>query len=246
MRTLLLCLVIWFAPSLHAQVQNQPLLIGAEDDWAPFSSAENGQPTGMAVDIVRAIFADANIPIKLVSVPYARCMRETKSGRLAGCFDTLPDAQMLRDYLFHTKPLFSDPLLILARADRPVASVQVRDLEDTRVVITHGYSYGDEFESNHKIQRIEGVADISNLRMLVAGRADYAIVYQRILRHQMRNKGHDLSGQLKTVGQLSDAKLYLSFSRNWADMPGVIERFNAAHARLARNGAIAAIHQKWD
>jgi polar amino acid transport system substrate-binding protein len=69
-------------------------------------------------------------------------MPEPRSGRLAGCFDTLPDAQMLRDYLFHAKPLFSDPLLILARADRPVASVQVRDLENTSVVITHGYSYG--------------------------------------------------------------------------------------------------------
>jgi polar amino acid transport system substrate-binding protein len=141
-RILLLCLAIWFAPSLHVQAQTQPLLIGAEDDWAPFSSVENGQPAGMAVDIVRAIFADANISIKLVSLPYARCMREPRSGRLAGCFDTLPDAQMLRDYLFHAKPLFSDPLLILARADRPVASVQVRDLENTSVVITHGYSYG--------------------------------------------------------------------------------------------------------
>ncbi len=79
-------------------------------------------------------------------------------------------------------------LLILARADRPGTSVQVRDLENTRVVITHGYSYGDEFESNIKIQRIDGVAD----------------------------------------------------------MPSVIGRFNAAHARLARNGAIAAIQKKWD
>jgi polar amino acid transport system substrate-binding protein len=105
---------------------------------------------------------------------------------------------------------------------------------------------GDEFESNNKINRIEGVADLSNLHMLVAGRADYAIVYQRVLRHQLRSKGHDLSGQLKTVGQLSEAKLYLSFSRNWADMPSVIERFNAAPARLARNGAIAAIQKKWD
>lgn len=223
-----------------------PLLIGAEDNWAPFSSAEKGQPTGMAVDLVRAIFAEAGIPIQLVSVPYARCMAETKAGRLAGCFDTLPDANMRRDYLFHAKPLFSDTLLILARADSTQSQLREQDLENKVVLTTHGYSYGDAFEGNSRIQRMESVADLNILRMLARSRADYAIVYQRILAYQLRDGAKDLAGQLKAVGRLEDANLFVSFSRGWPQIDTTIERFNAAHNRLLRSGRIAKIQKQWD
>lgn len=223
-----------------------PLLIGAEDNWAPFSSAENGQPTGMAVDLVRAIFAEAGIPIQLVSVPYARCMAETKAGRLAGCFDTLPDAQMRRDYLFHAKPLFSDTLLILARADSTESRLREQDLENKVVLITHGYSYGDAFEGNSRIHRMESVADLNILRMLARSRADYAVVYQRILTYQLRDGAKDLAGQLKAVGRLEDANLFVSFSRGWPQIDTTLERFNAAHNRLLRSGRIAKIQKQWD
>ena len=240
------CFAVLWALAFNAAAQTQPLLIGAEDDWAPFSRAKNGQPVGMAVDIVRAIFGQANIPVKLVALPYARCMLETKAGKLGGCFDTLPDAQMQRDYLFHAKPLFSDPLLIITRADSKDSAVKIQDLQGKRVLITHGYSYGDEFESNFLIQRVQSTSDLSNLRMLVAGRAEYSIVYRRILGHQLRGKARDLASQIKPVGQLPNAQLYLSFSRSYPGIPDVIERFNEAHNRLLRDGTIAAISKKWE
>lgn len=245
--------VLWLGGGLSAAAETPPthttvapLLIGAEDNWAPFSSADNGQPTGMAVDLVRAIFEEAGIPIQLVSVPYARCMIETKAGRLAGCFDTLPDAQMRRDYLFHAKPLFSDTLLILARADSTESQLRERDLENKVVLITHGYSYGDAFESNSRIKRMKSVADLNVLRMLARSRGDYAVVYQRILAYQLRGSAKELTGQLKAVGRLEDAHLFLSFSRAWPHIDTTIERFNAAHDRLLRSGRIAKIQKQWD
>jgi polar amino acid transport system substrate-binding protein len=240
------CFAVLCVLALNAAAQTKPLRIGAENDWAPFSSAENGQPVGMAVDIVRAIFAQADIPIQLVALPYARCMLETKAGKLAGCFDTLPDAQLQRDYLFHAKPLFSDPMLILTRTESKVSAAKVQDLQGKRVLITHGYSYGDEFENNFLIQRVESSSDLSNLRMLVAGRADYSIVYRRILDHQLRGNAKDIASQIKPVGQLSNAQLYLSFSRSYPGLPAVVERFNEAHNRLLRDGTITAIAKKWD
>lgn len=223
-----------------------PLLIGAEDNWAPFSHAINNQPAGMAVDLVRAIFAEAGISIQLVSLSYARCMAETKAGRLAGCFSTSPDAQLRRNYLFHAKPLLSDALLILSRAESAESGLRVEHLENKVVLVTHGYSYGEAFESNTKIKRMESVADLNILRMLARGRADYAIVYQRILAYQLRGEAKDLTGQLKVVGHLETPQLFLSFSRSWPDINNHIERFNAAHNRLLRSGRIAKIQKQWD
>ena len=245
MRTLFVGVILWLLGS-SVGAQTPVLLIGAEDDWAPYSSAENGQPKGMAVDIVQAIFAQAKLPVELVSMPYDRCMAEAKAGRLAGCFDTVPDAQMRRDYIFHAKPLFSDFVAILMRKDSPVASMQLRDLENKSVIVTYGYTYGEEFEGNKKIQRMDAIGDINVLRMLKAGKGDQAIVYSRILSHLMRGKGKDMEGAFKVVGRLPENPLYLTFSRRWPDITEVTKRFNAAHDQLLKSGAIAAIEKRWD
>jgi polar amino acid transport system substrate-binding protein len=222
------------------------LLIGAEDDWAPFSSVKQGKPVGMAVEIVSAIFAEANLPVQLVPMSYDRCMQEALSGRMHGCFDTVPDTQLRHDYLFHAKPLFSDTTLIVVRNDSPDARLQLHDLEGRKVITTSGYTYGDAFERNKKVERVQAIGDINTLRMLKSGAADQAIVYRRILAYLLKGKGQDLRGALKPVGTLADNALYLSFSRHMPDAKKVLAQFDAAHLRLMKSGAIARIEKRWE
>lgn len=246
LRSILGCLALWCLSLQPAAAQSQPLLIGAEDDWAPFSSVDNGRPVGMAVDIVNAIFTEAGLLAQLVPMPYDRCMKETLSGRLQGCFDTAPDKQLKRDYLFHAKPLFSDRALILMRSDSLETKLQLRDLEGRNVIVTSGYTYGDAFEGNPKIQHVSAIGDINTLRMLKTGTADQAIVYQRIWKYLLKGKGRELNGAFKSVGTLSINDLYLSFSRQMPHASEVLRKFDAAHARLLRSGAIAQIESRWE
>ena len=246
-------LVVWaLAQCISALAQGAPqpsqqvLRIGAEDDWAPFSSAKNGVPVGMAVDLVQAIFAEAGMPIQLVALPYKRCMEEAKLGRIAGCFDTLPDDQLRKDYWFHTQPLFSDPILILARADDPVMRRDLAGLEGKKVIVTHGYTYGDAFEANRTIQRVSASHDINALRMLHAKRGDYALVYQRITNVLLQGDAKALQGQIKPVGTLTQANLFIAFSRRYPGMERIVQRFDAAHARLLKNQAISRIEKRWN
>lgn len=228
--------------------QAAPVLIpiGAEDDWAPFSSVKNGKPVGLAVDIVSAIFAEAGIPVQLVAVPYERCMKETLAGLLAGCFDSTPDAKLLRDYYFHAKPLFSDPTLILAPSAATQKALTVKDLRGKHVAITHGYTYGDEFESDKAIVRKVVPGDINALRMLAAGRVEYAIVYKGILAQLQRGAAASIKDQITPVGQVQMNNLFLSFSRSYPGSPELVRRFEVAHAKLVANGAIARILKRWE
>lgn len=240
----ILCGSLLAPPSAWAQPE--VVRIGAEDDWAPFSSVQDGKPVGMAVELVKAIFAEAGIPLELVPLPYKRCMEEAKSGRLAGCFDTLPDAQLRRDYLFHATPLFSDPILILTRADNPAADLRLSSLAGKKVIVTHGYTYGDAFESNRTIQRVAANRDINALRMLDAKRADFAVVYRRITAALLRGEGKELRDKIKTVGQLTQADLFIAFSRQTPRIEDIIHRFEVAHAKLLKNQTISQIEQRWN
>lgn len=244
-RVVAVALGLVLAWAAHAQAID-PVRIGAEDDWAPFSSVHQGEPQGMAVELVQAIFDEAGIAIELVPLPYARCMDEARRGRLAGCFDTLPDAQLRRDYLFHAKPLFTDELWILGRSSSPAAQLTVRSLEGRQVLVTHGYTYGDVFESNPRIARTVAPHDSNALRMLVAERAEFAVLYRRVTQHLLRTVAKDLQGKVKPVGKLDDAALYLSFSRQYPDVQNLVQRFDAAHARLRKNGVLQKIEKRWN
>lgn len=246
LRCLLICLVLWLSALQIASAQSTPLLIGAEDDWAPYSSIDKGQPVGMAVDIVRAIFAEAGIAAQLVPMSYDRCMNETLSGHLQGCFDTAADANLRRTYLFHALPLFSDAPLIMARTSSPANKLSLRDLEGQKVIVTSGYTYGDAFESNSKIQRVQAIGDVNTLRMLESGTADLCIVYPRILAHQTKRTGENFENTLKAVGTLPIVDLYLSFSRRMPNANQVLKKFNAAHHRLLLSHAIADIENRWN
>jgi polar amino acid transport system substrate-binding protein len=136
--------------------------------------------------------------------------------------------------------------LILARSDNPESGLRLHDLEGRKVVVTSGYTYGDAFEGNPKIERIPAIGDINTLRMLKSGAADQAIVYRRILAYLLRGKGQDLNGAFKTAGTLSVISLYLSFSPRMPDAKVVLKKFNVAHQKLLKSHAIADIEKRWE
>ena len=94
-RCLRLCLVI-LLPLLcaPAATADEVYRIGAEDDWYPFTALRDGRVQGMSADLVRAAFAASNTRVELVPYPYSRCMELTRTGRLAACFNTSPDADI--------------------------------------------------------------------------------------------------------------------------------------------------------
>ena len=47
----------------------EPLRIGAEDDWYPYTALRDGQVQGMSVDIVKAAFAATSPDIELLPYP---------------------------------------------------------------------------------------------------------------------------------------------------------------------------------
>jgi polar amino acid transport system substrate-binding protein len=107
--------------ALGAPASAAGLLIGVEDDWFPYSAVKEGVIQGMSVDIVTAAFAATHTEIELRAYPYARCMHMALNGELLACFNTAPDARIANDYLLPKTPLFSDDILLWARANNSFA-----------------------------------------------------------------------------------------------------------------------------
>lgn len=94
---------VWAAPASAPT----HVLIGAEDDWYPYSGRVDGAARGMAEDIVQSAFAASGVQAQFVSLPYARCIRMVRAGELVGCFDTSRTALNENEYLWPQHPLFT-------------------------------------------------------------------------------------------------------------------------------------------
>ncbi len=233
-------------PTGAATAKPRQVLIGAEDDWAPYSSNADGRAQGLTVDLVGAAFAAVGVEARFESMPYVRCMALTRAGALMACFNTTRTALIENGYLWPALPMFDERFLIWARADAPTprTPLQVRDLERQRVAVTRGYEYGAEFDANPRITRVVTAHDEKNFRMLLRDRATFTLAPE--LNTRLLFKRHaDLAGRFKIVGQLEAFGIYTAFSRQHPQAPAMLAAFNDGMKTLQANGRAKAIQERW-
>ncbi|QDQ24881.1 transporter substrate-binding domain-containing protein [Chitinimonas arctica] len=239
-RLLALLPILLLALAAHAA---ERVRIGAENDWYPYSGVVGGQPAGLAVDLVRAAYAAVGVEVELVSLPYARCMKLTRESLLAGCFDTLRNPLLEKQYRWHKQALFKGRIDIYARIDRHKGRITLADLRGKRIAVTNGYDYGEAFDANKQMQRDIGDSDLFALRKLVAGRVDYALVYDRIATHIARNEPQ-LGAGYKSVGTLIEPEIYLSFAPAYPEVEKLIGLFDQGLEKLHASGEYARIEAR--
>lgn len=230
------------APSVAAA--SATFVLGAEDDWYPLTGISKGQPAGFSVELIRAAYAAAGARIELRSLPYSRCMKMARDGEIAGCFNTARNPLLEPHYRWHDTPLFVGRILIYARRDHADVTLGIADLRGKKLAVTNSYEYGEAFDTDSRFIRDIGTSDLFALRKLVAGRVDYALLYERIANYQLRQHPQ-LADAVKPVGLLSEPALYIAFSRQHPDSERAQAVFESGFRRIRENGEYARIDARW-
>lgn len=228
---MLICLLVAASP-----LAAEPLVIGAEDDWAPYCALDkqSGQPIGLAPELVKAVFATEKLEIAFRPLPFARCMHDAKSGKVVGCFNATITEENRNQYYWHKTPMFEEDLAIFALASEPNRDLQLSSLEGKKVGITLGYTYPTDFMDNTKITRFEAKSDAQILEMLVRGRVDYILMngmpgYLQIQQRQ-------LTGKVIKVGKISTDGFWLAFSRTHPQGEAISKQFEEGLQKIKNNG----------
>lgn len=227
---------------VHTALAQPTVLIGAENDWAPYASSPtagatgSGSVQGFAVDLVRAGFAAKGIKAEFVALPFARCMLYASTGRVLGCFNaTITDDNRSR-YLWHQPPMFEEELSIFARADSPADKLTLADLRGHSVGYTNGYTYPTEFMQDTAIKKHSATSDQYLLKMLLSGRVDY-ILLNRSPGYWRINSSPEFTGKAKRVGMISMDGFWIAFSKQHPDGARMAELFGQGLGELRQNGS---------
>ncbi|MEN9865745.1 MAG: hypothetical protein RL748_1335 [Pseudomonadota bacterium] len=236
---LIILLFLLFAGSAQALT-----LIG-EDDWYPYSAVKDGKLRGFAVDLIRAAYAAVDMPVTFKSAPYARCLKLVQAGLEVGCFDSLKDEKLTRDFLFHQEPIFRAEIGIFALSGVAQTQLKPVHLKGKRVGVTHGYTYTDEVDQDASIRREVAPSDLLNLRKLLMKRSDYALVYTRVVDYLVTRYPEEFKGKIRQVGMVSQDNLYVSFSKVHPDAARYAALLDQGLLKIRRNGQYAKIEEQW-
>lgn len=244
MNRLAFCLVLacaWACGLASAET----VTLGAEDDWAPYSSAVDRGARGFAVDVIREAYAAVGVTVKFEVLPYARCLEDTRRGRVTGCFDAVPNAMIGGSFLWPDHPLFTTHMNVYALSGSKEAGLTARQLEGKTVGVERGYEYGDEFDLNTRIVRRVVDKNVQGFKMLLAGRIQYMAAEERIAKALFIKEAAEFGGRFKMVGTVATPGLFIAFTKQGSDGARYLEKFNQGYAIIRDNGRYKAIEAIW-
>jgi polar amino acid transport system substrate-binding protein len=238
--------LLWLAatavPALPARADDAPLRMVATE-FPPYtgSTLPGG---GIACEITRAALRQAGRSMTLTFRPWARALLEFQRGEhdgVIGAWRSVEREQTMR---------FPQPLGILnqvgfmARSDRRHRVENLAALRELRIGVVNGYANPPRFDAaNLPVE--SAVDDLANLRKLLAGRVDLALIDKGVGAHLMDTHLRASADKLVWLEpSVSEIPLYTVFSKIRPEG----ERFAAALTRglgdLQGSGRLALLLQQ--
>ncbi|SCK28421.1 ABC transporter substrate-binding protein [Vogesella sp. LIG4] len=237
-------------PAAHGadEVAGVPIVIGAEDDAAPWSYS-NG--SGYVNDVVKLAFVSQGAKIELKTMPYARCKQLVTIGRLAGCFSMSKTATTESTISFPLRPVIEPHFLLYTRLRaEPVNCSDIYWSAGLRLALVHDYEYTSAIEdvrADPRTQVFEVNSEAVGLRMLTRQRVDAMVLaLDHIKTESLLFKLAGIrAGQLKQVCDFGSMPGYVGFSRRNPQGERALRLFEKGMQQLQQNGALTQLMASW-
>lgn len=233
---------------LHVQAENLRLVTG---ELPPYATQERTDQ-GIALDIVRKAFAYAGSTVRYTFKPWTRSLEEARAGQWDGTAywgknPTRDVGFLISDNVLTEQWVF----LYRQRADGAPAFdwETLADLKGQRIAAVQSYTYTPEFWDMQKAGslRVEiGQDDLGNLRRLVAGRVDVAVMERNVACYLMNAhfkpaEVADLRAHPKLL--TNQFTTHLMLSEKLPQSAERIKAFNRGLAQLKKSKDYAALLQ---
>ena len=230
----------------HSCADAPAFTLAAEDGFFPYTGMFEGALRGFSLDIVSAAFNAVGCDVNFVAMPYARCIRDVQAGRQIGCFNTTNSTDNQEKFVFHSRPLFRGRILIYAHPGR-AGTFAATDFENHSFSVVRGYTYTDAFDRNPSIRKIAVESDSQTLAMVARGRADFAVVYEKVAQFQMGWNRARIAPSPVPVHKLVEYDLFVSFSKAAKTQSMMLaQALDAGLEKIHGNGTYAKIDAAWN
>jgi len=208
---------IWPIEKVHSSevLQNITIVRGI-GDYPPLEMEEDGQLTGLHIDMIRYIADKLDIKVEFLSLPWGRAIQYFSSGKAHAISYYGYTKQRELHAVYHTENILSNTrwvfLALEERQNEFNFDRSLKGLEKLVIGVQHGYSHGEYFDSMKHLVRDMVLTEFDLERMLKNKRHDLAMMSrQEFLGFKKRG---DFQGVVALSPSIDIDPQYLAFSRN--------------------------------
>ncbi len=231
----------------------KPVVRLATLEWEPYIGTRMPDQ-GYAAALVRAAFADQGVKVEITFYPWARALHLARTGEVDGLMPEYFDASRETEFEY-SAPFPGGPLVLYKRrGDKIVFSTDpvkhqdaaLRALKAKRFGVVRGYLNTPVFDAATYLKKEEANDDATNLRKLVYGRIDFAVIDRRVAEHLIRTDYPQFANKIEPMSPaLAENSLYIAFSRKAPRMKTSLATFNKGLARMHADGRLDALYQHY-
>lgn len=160
-------------------------------EWPPYSGKQLPQQ-GASVAVATAAFKAMGYKLVVHFYPWSRSVYLAKrpESRYAGYFPEYYSEQIAQQFIY-SKPMGSGPLGFAELTTRPIEWQQLTDLKDKRIGVVQDYVNTKEFDrlvAQGELTVSAVISDTINLKKLVNGRLDLAVIDKHVMRYLFKTE----------------------------------------------------------
>ena len=232
---------------------SRPVVRLASLEWEPYIGSKMPDQ-GYVAALIRAAFADQGMRVEIEIYPWARALHLARTGAVDGLMPEYFNASREGEFEY-SAPFPGGPLVLYKRRrDATTFSTDpatnqdqaLRALKGKRFGVVRGYLNTPVFDAATYLTKEEASDDATNLRKLVYGRIDFAVIDRRVAEHLIRTQYLDYGQRVMPMDPaLADIPLYIAFSRKSPHKAAALAAFNRGLANLRKDGRVDALYQRY-
>lgn len=225
--------------SLQASAKNMSI---ATLDWPPY--VESKLHSGLALDIVKAVYNSQNISIEFKYLPWTRVLKDTKDLYSSAGFPAYYSKQRSKIYYF-SDPIVISKIAFFKLKDRSIPWKKISDLSKYKVCTVRGYFYGLEFENNSFLKKEQSRSTILCLRKLITKKIDLVIGDAFVIKNL--TKRDNLKGKINQAGySYVSNQMHIIFSKKNIEGKKNKDVFNLGLKKIKKSGIYDSILKKYN
>jgi polar amino acid transport system substrate-binding protein len=213
-------------------------------EWPPYVG-EDLPDKGFTTAIVSEAFKRAGYEVKIDFMPWARALKESNGGNYDAAYPEYYSEERAKTFLFSDQ-FAASPLGFYKQKSTNITYAKLEDLKPYRIGVVLGYTNTPEFDAADYLQKETVNADEQNLRKLLLGRIDLAVIDKYVAQYIITTKIPEATDKLEFIEpQLKEQPLYLIFSQQSANNKQKLMAFNAALKSMQADGTLEKIFKKY-
>lgn len=232
------------SPREKIWIVNHPVLkVANELDWPPFDFAENGEPKGYSIDMVKLAIEKVGTNVEFVNgFSWAELLEKFKAGEI----DIMPaiyENEERHKFTSFTKSYFSQPTVIVVQQDNKEIA-ELSDLYEKKVAVIEDFVITNTLEDQHpQIKRIPVPSILDGIKAVSLGKVDAFIESIGVVSYLTEQ---NYIPNIKIISDFSlkelDApKLYMGVAKDRIVLRSILQKGLNAISREELND----IRQKW-